>query len=130
MSFDVFMCRFENGEPVMLDMSAAHEVLGPHVAARDHETDFLLVRTAEVEEAGVYFNNPTGITFNRFGGDGIMDLLAVLLRRLDAVLVVPGGPTVIQRDEDRELLPASLRDEWSVVVARTGAEIDRAIRAS
>ncbi|MET7495240.1 hypothetical protein [Streptomyces sp900116325] len=86
--------------------------------------------TAEGEEAGVYFNNPTGITFNRFGGDGIMDLLAVLLRRLDAVLVVPGGPTMIQQDEDRELLPASLRDEWPVVVARTGAEIDRAIRAS
>lgn len=58
----------------------------------------------------MYFNSPTGITSNRFGGDGIMDLLAVLLRRLDAVLVAPGGPTMIQRDEDRELLPASLRD--------------------
>ncbi|MEU2509737.1 hypothetical protein ABZ621_34260 [Streptomyces sp. NPDC007863] len=102
----------------------------PHVVARDPETNFLLVRAAEREEAGVYFNDPTGITFNRFGGDGIMDLLVGLLRRLDAVLVVPGGPTVIQRDEDQELLPAALRDEWPVVVARTGAEIDRAIRAS
>ncbi|MFB4421419.1 hypothetical protein C5F59_010020 [Streptomyces sp. QL37] len=130
MSFDIFVCRFENGEPVTLDMSAAHEVLGPYAVVRDPETDFLLVSTAEGEEASVYFNNPTGITFNRFGGDGIMDLLAVLLRRLSAVLVVPGGPTMIQQDEDRELLPASLRDEWPVVVARTGAEIDRAIRAS
>jgi hypothetical protein len=59
-----------------------------------------------------------------------MDLLAALLRRLDAVLVVPGGPTIIRRGADRELLPASLRDEWPVVVARTCAEIDRAIRAS
>lgn len=49
---------------------------------------------------------------------------------LDAVLVIPGGPTMIQRDEDREPLPAYLRDEWPVVVARTDAEIDRAIRAS
>ncbi|MER6390583.1 hypothetical protein ABT236_19230 [Streptomyces sp. NPDC001523] len=130
MSFDIFVCRFENGEPATLDMSAAHEVLGPHAVVRDPEADFLLVSTAEGEEAGVYFDNPTNITFNRFGGDGIMALLAVLLRRLDAVLVVPGGPTVIRRNEDRELLPASLRDEWPVVVARTGAEIDRAIRAS
>ncbi|MFE5807232.1 hypothetical protein [Streptomyces sp. NPDC056491] len=130
MSFDVFVCRFEHGEPATLDMRAAHEILGPHVVARDPGTNFLLVSTAEGEEAGVYMNGPTGITFNRFGGDGIMDLLAVLLRRLDAVLVVPGGPTIVQRDEDRELLPAALRDEWPVVVARTGAEIARAIRAA
>ncbi|MFE1273416.1 hypothetical protein [Streptomyces sp. NPDC058758] len=76
----------------------------------------------------MYLHDPTGITVNRFGGDGIMDLLALLLRRLDAVLVVPGGPTVLRRDEDRALLPAALRDEWPVVVARTGAEIDRAVR--
>ncbi|MCY0938394.1 hypothetical protein [Streptomyces sp. H34-S4] len=130
MSFDIFVCRFENGEPAPLDMSAAHEVLGPYVVARDPETNFLLVRTAEREEAGVYFTSPGNITFNRFGGDGIMDLLAILLRRLDAVLIVPGGPTMIQRDEDRELLPASLRDEWPVVVAHTGTEIDLAIRGS
>ncbi|WP_328863964.1 hypothetical protein [Streptomyces virginiae] len=130
MSFDIFVCRFENGEPTTLDMSAAREVLDPYVVARDPATDFLLVSTAEGEEASVYFHSPTGITVNRFGGGGIMDLLAALLRRLDAVLVVPGGPTMVQRNEDRELLPASLRDEWPVVVARTGAEIDQAIRAS
>ncbi|MFE0646529.1 hypothetical protein ACFW2Y_33740 [Streptomyces sp. NPDC058877] len=129
MSFDIFVCRFENGEPAALDMSAAHEVLDPYVVARDPRTNFLHVRTADMEEADV-FSSPDNITFNRFGGGGIMDLLAVLLRRLDAVLVVPGGPTMIQRDEDRDLLPAALRDEWPVIVARTGAEIDRAIRAS
>ncbi|PZT70344.1 hypothetical protein DN402_33455 [Streptomyces sp. SW4] len=100
------------------------------MVARDRETGFLLVSTAAGEEAGVYVNSPTGITFNRFGGEGILDLLAALLRRLDAVLVVPGGPTVVRRDEDRERLPAVLRDGQPVVVARTGAEIDRAIRAS
>ncbi|MFF0483097.1 hypothetical protein [Streptomyces sp. NPDC004435] len=129
MSFDIFVCRFDNGEPASLDVSAAHEVLDPYVVAQDRRTNFLQVRTAEREEAGVFFSSPDSITFNRFGGGGIMDLLAVVLRRLDAVLVVPGGPTVIQRDEDRDLLPAALRDEWPVVVARTGAEIDRAIRA-
>ncbi|MFD5771411.1 hypothetical protein ACFWIN_37055 [Streptomyces sp. NPDC127049] len=129
MSFDIFVCRFDNGEPTSLDVSAAHEVLDPYVVAQDRRTNFLQVRTAEREEAGVFFSSPDSITFNRFGGGGIMDLLAVVLRRLDAVLVVPGGPTVIQRDEDRDLLPAALRDEWPVVVARTGAEIDRAIRA-
>ncbi|MER5951235.1 hypothetical protein ABT127_34900 [Streptomyces sp. NPDC001904] len=130
MSFDIFVCRFGNGELTPLDMSAAHEALDPYVVARDPRTNFLQVRTAEREEAGVFFSSPDTITFNRFGGGGIMELLAVLLRRLGAMLVVPGGPTVIQRDADRALLPAALRDEWPVVVARTGAEIDQAIRAS
>ncbi|MFZ3498692.1 hypothetical protein ACODT5_36615 [Streptomyces sp. 5.8] len=119
MNFDIFVWRFENGVPATLDMSAAHEVLDPHAVVWDPETDFLLVSTAEGEEASVYFSNPTGITFNRFGGDGIMDLLAVLLQRLDAVLVVPGGVTVLQRNEDRELLPASLSDEWPVPERRS-----------
>lgn len=104
-------------------------VLGPKVA-RDPETDFQLVSTAEGEEGGVYFNRPAGITFNHFGGAGIMDILAALLRRLDAVFVVPGRPTLILRDEDFELLPASFRDDWPVVVARTGAETGQLIRAS
>ncbi|MFF5489971.1 hypothetical protein ACWGCK_03135 [Streptomyces virginiae] len=130
MSFDIFVCRFENGEPASLDMGAAHEILDPHAVARDPEIGFLQVSTADGEEAGVYLNDPTGITFNRFGGGGVMDLLADLLRRLDAVLIVPGGPTMIRRDEDHARLPAALRDEWPVVVARTGAEIDRAIRAT
>ncbi|MFJ7990133.1 hypothetical protein [Streptomyces sp. NPDC096351] len=88
----------------------------------------LEICTAEGEEATVFPSGPESITFNRFGGGGIMDLLAVLLRRLDAVLVVPGGPTVIQRDGDRDRLPAVLKDEGHVV-AHTGVEIDRAIRA-
>ncbi|MFQ6854754.1 hypothetical protein AAIB46_28230 [Streptomyces sp. 35M1] len=130
MSFDIFVCRFENGESAPLDMRAAHEVLDPYAVARDPEVNFLLVSTAEGEEAGVFLNSPTGITFNRSRGAGIMDLLAVLLRRLNAVLIVPGGPTMIQHHEDRELLPTFLKDEWPVVVARTGAEIEQAIRAS
>ncbi|MER5204678.1 hypothetical protein [Streptomyces sp. NPDC002825] len=111
MSFDIFVRRFENGEPAPLDMSAAHEVLDPYGVARDPRTNFLQIRTAEREEADVFFSSPDNITFNHFGGDGITDLIAVLLRRLDAVLVVPGGPTMIQRDEDRDLLTAALRDE-------------------
>ncbi|MFE7774570.1 hypothetical protein ACFU5O_11815 [Streptomyces sp. NPDC057445] len=130
MSFDIFVCRFEKGEPAPLDMSAAHEVLGPHVVTRDPELNFLQVSTGEGEAADVYLSSPTNITFNRFGGEGVMDLLAGLLRRLDAVLVVPGGTVVLQQEEDQERLPSALKDGYTVVVARTGAEITQAIRAS
>ncbi|WP_330242385.1 hypothetical protein [Streptomyces sp. NBC_00525] len=68
MSFDVFVSRFQNGEPATLDMSAAHGVLDPYAVVRDPETDFLLVSTAEGEEAGVYFNEPLRIGHR--SGDG------------------------------------------------------------
>ncbi|MFB7235828.1 hypothetical protein ACFCXK_13720 [Streptomyces sp. NPDC056269] len=128
MSYDIFVMRFESGATAPLDMAVAHEVLDPFAVAR--EADFLSVRTADGEEADVYFNPPAGITFNRFGGGGVMDLLAVLLRRLDAVLVAPGGPVVVPRAEVRPLLPDALTDGCPVVVAGTGAEIGRALRAA
>ncbi|WP_435188343.1 hypothetical protein [Streptomyces sp. bgisy126] len=130
MSFDVFVHRFENGELVPLDAEAARELLAPHAVGRDSDPDFLQVSTGEYEWADVYFGTPTGITFNRFGGEGIMDLLAAVLERLDATLVVPGGPTVVRREEDREHVHPGLRDEWPVVVARTGAEITAAIESA
>ncbi|MDD9375135.1 hypothetical protein M8Z33_00290 [Streptomyces sp. ZAF1911] len=130
MSFDIFVMRFDKGETAPLDMAVAHEVLDPFTVARDPEADVLWVRTAEGDEADVYLQPPDGITFNRFGSGGIMDLLADLLRRLDAVLVVPGGPVVLTRDEARHQLPEAMVDDCPVVVARTGAEIDRAIRTA
>ncbi|MFJ3232059.1 hypothetical protein [Streptomyces sp. NPDC086787] len=129
MSLDIYVCRFENGEPAPLDMSAAREVLDPYVEARDPGLNFLLVSTGEGETADVYLSSPVNITFTRFGGEGVMDLLAGLLKRLNAVLVVPGGSVVLQ-EEDRGLLPPALKDGYTVVVARTGAEITHAIQTS
>jgi len=59
-----------------------------------------------------------------------MNVISELLRRLEAVLILPGGTVILSRDEEREHLPQQLQDEWSVVVASTGTEIMRAIRAS
>ncbi|MGW1774763.1 hypothetical protein [Streptomyces sp. NPDC002104] len=130
MSFDIFVMRFDEGGTAPLDMAIAHEVLDPFTVARDPRADVLWVRTAEGDEADVHLQPPDGITFNRFGGGGIMDLLADLLRRLDAVLIVPGGPVVLTRDEARHHLPEAVVNDCPVVVARTGAEIDRAIRTA
>ncbi|WP_187283794.1 hypothetical protein [Streptomyces sp. adm13(2018)] len=98
MSFDIFGCRFENGELTQMDMSAAYEVLDPYGVARDPRSNFLQIRTADGEEAGVFFSGPDNITFNRIGGGGIMDLLAVLLRRAVARMserLIAGRPNMV-----------------------------------
>ncbi|MGW1882994.1 hypothetical protein [Streptomyces sp. NPDC001970] len=111
-------------------MSVAHDVLDPYAVGHEGQQESLQLSMGEGGEADVYLSSPTNITFTRFGGAGVMDLVSALLQRLDAVLVLPGGTVILQRDGDRAHLAPFMRDEWSVVVARTGAEITQAIRAS
>jgi hypothetical protein len=129
-SYDVFVCRFVNGEPASLDQQVVNEVLAPYVTERDPEHGFLHLKAGDGGEADIYANSETSIMINHFGVGEIMDVVADLLKRLEAVLVLPGGTVVLHRAEDRAHLSQSFRDEWSVVVASTGEKITEAIRAS
>ncbi|MEV5886691.1 hypothetical protein AB0L74_29060 [Streptomyces sp. NPDC052020] len=131
MSYDVFVLRFEKGEPAPLDSRTVQEVLGPYVTARDPGTGFLRIAAKNGGgEADLYIKDESGVAINHFGGNGIMNLISDMLRRLEAVLVLPAGTVIVDRDEDRRHLPLAMRNEWSVIVAPTGEEITRAIRAS
>ena len=65
-----------------------------------------------------------------FGGDRMMNVISELLRRLEAVLILPGGTVILSREADREHLPQEIKGEWAIVVASTGPEITQAIQAS
>ncbi|MFI8423739.1 hypothetical protein [Streptomyces sp. NPDC085479] len=130
MSAEIFVSRFEHGEPAPLDLNAAREFLAPHVVAEDASLNFLQLSTGKRESADVYFSAPGTLTFNHAGGQGVMDLLAKLLLLLDAVAIVPGGPVILCRERDRETLPAGMADVFPVVVALTGAGIQEAIRTA
>ncbi|WP_418959399.1 hypothetical protein [Streptomyces tritici] len=129
MSFDMFVLRYVAGEPAPLDRDVLDEVLGPYVAARDPAVDLLQLRVGERGGADVWLRE-TSLTLNHVAGQGALDLVCALLRRLGAVLALPGGTVVLYRDEDRERLPPELRDAAVLVVATTGAELGRAIRES
>ncbi|MEU7059410.1 hypothetical protein [Streptomyces sp. NPDC046197] len=130
MSYDVYVCRFVNGEQEPLDMDIVHEVLDLYVTARDPEHGFLQIKSESGGEADVYLSSEKTITINHFGGDEIMDVISELLRRLDATLILPGGTVILHSDEGSEHLSQNLKDEWSIVIASTGKEITRAIQAS
>ncbi|MGW2571096.1 hypothetical protein [Streptomyces sp. NPDC001537] len=131
MSYDIYVCRFVNGEQESLDQDILHEVLTPYVAARDPEHGFLQLKSPTGGGgADVYLTSENSITISHFGGDEIMNVISDLIHRLEAVLILPGGTVIVDRDEDRDHLTQSFRDEWSVVVASTGAEITQAIQAS
>ncbi|ATL27644.1 hypothetical protein [Streptomyces formicae] len=129
MSYDIFVCRFVDGEPAVLDKEVAHEALDPYVTARDE--NFLQIKAgSDGGSADIHFSSDTNITINHLGGDEIMNVIVELVRRTESSLILPGGTVVLSRDEDRECLPESIRDGWEVAVASTGEEITRAIRES
>ncbi|MGW1804632.1 hypothetical protein [Streptomyces sp. NPDC002078] len=130
MSYDIFVHRFSDGEMAPLNKSTVYQVLGPYIHSQNPEGTFLQIRTEDGGRADVYLNTDTSVMINHFGGDTAMDLIAELLRRLGAVLLLPEGTVVLSRPEDRESLPQTLRDEWSITVASTGAEIARGIQES
>ncbi|MFD0369386.1 hypothetical protein [Streptomyces sp. NPDC059071] len=128
MSFEVFVTRFEHGAPAPLDPAVVRQVLDPYVVARDADGQGLCVETDDGGTADVRVH-ADGVTFHRFGGAGVMDLIAALMRRLEAVLVVPGGPVVVHREEDGAQITPEWRESsgWPVVVAADGAAVARAI---
>ncbi|MFI0136200.1 hypothetical protein [Streptomyces luteogriseus] len=131
MSYDIYMCRFLNGEQELLDEDILQEILAPYVTAQDAENGFLQLKSPTGGgEADVYLTNESMITISHFGGDEIMSVISDLIRRLEAVLILPGGTVIVPRGADRDHLPQNFRDEWSVVVASAGAEITKAIQAS
>ncbi|MFD5324033.1 hypothetical protein [Streptomyces sp. NPDC127092] len=131
MSFEVFVMRFQHGAPAPLDPAVVREVLDPYVVARDPDGQGLYVETGDGGTADVRVH-ADGVTFHRFGGAGVMDLIAALMRRLAAVLVVPGGPVVVHRAEDGAQITPELRESsgWPVVVAADGAAVARVIEAA
>jgi hypothetical protein len=130
-SFDVYVCRFVNGEQELLDQHILEETLAPYVTAQDSENGFLQLKSPTGGgEADVHLGNESTVTISHFGGDEIMNVISDLIRRLEAVLILPGGTVIVPRSADRNHLPQNFRDEWSVVVASAGAEITKAIQAS
>ncbi|WP_146046182.1 hypothetical protein [Streptomyces cahuitamycinicus] len=131
MSYDVYVCRFVNGEQELLDQRILQEILAPYVTVRDSENGFLQLRSpAGGGEADVYLSNESTITISHFGGDEMMNIISDLIRRLEAVLILPGGTVIVPRSADRDHLPENFKNEWSVVVASAGEEITKAIQAS
>ncbi|MEU8538664.1 hypothetical protein AB0C52_01470 [Streptomyces sp. NPDC048717] len=129
MSFEVFVTRLADGAAAPLDRAVVCEVLDPFTVARDGES--LVVRTPDGGEADVRVRADC-VTFHRFGGAGVMDLLSVLLDRLGAVLIVPGGPFLVHREGDAAQVTSDMRESsgWPVVVAPGGAALERGMRGA
>ncbi|MFE6103254.1 hypothetical protein ACFVQ4_25305 [Streptomyces laurentii] len=129
MSFEVFVTRFTDGEAAQLDPTIVRDVLGPYVTAGAGA--WLVVETPDGGRADVGVR-ADAVTFHRFGGAGVMDLISALLDRLGAVLLVPGGPFLVHRERDAAQVAPGIRESsgWPVMVASDGTALEREIRGT
>jgi hypothetical protein len=63
---------------------------------------------------------------SRFSPGGVLDLLVEFIVAADAVVLVPGCPTLLGREGQRRHLPEILRE--GALVVRGGADVDRILR--
>ncbi|WP_406505995.1 hypothetical protein [Streptomyces sp. NBC_00212] len=102
MSYDIFVCRFVNAEQVRLEKSAVYEILDAYVTERDPEHHFLQLKTGDADTADIYLSSEDSIMIRNFGGDRMMNVISKLFRRLEAVLILPGGTVILSREADRD----------------------------
>ncbi|MFD9379779.1 hypothetical protein ACFWBH_30415 [Streptomyces sp. NPDC059999] len=124
MSYSIFVQRFTQGQSAPLNEGLAREILRPYLVADQGEP--LLIRAEDGGEAEVY-GDSTGLMFDRPNWGKIFDIVADLAEQLGAVVVMPGSPTLMRSEADREDLPAELRDE-ATVLEWTGSAIQSVLK--
>lgn len=127
MSYSIYIQRFAHGDAAPMDDVRGQMLLAPHVVASEPEYGFVRVRASDGGEADV-FASPGSIMVNRFASGGILDIVADLVERLDAVVLLPEGVAILGTAEERSHLPVELQAD-AVVVDLTGAAIQGVIES-
>ncbi len=108
-----------------MDDELGRELLAPHVVTSHPEYGFARIRAGDGGQADVYAS-PGSIVVSRFTWGGILDIVAELVERLDAVVLLPEGVAVLGVEEHRSHLPMELQED-AVVVHFGGAAIQAVI---
>ncbi|WP_069885872.1 hypothetical protein [Streptomyces luteocolor] len=81
----------------------------------------MLIRGADGGEAGVYINDGS-ITVDRFTPGKVLDIVAELAERLDAVILLQDGIALLTQASNREDLPTELQPD-AVTISPNGPAI-------
>lgn len=127
MSYGIFLQRFADGDAAPMDDALGRSLLAPHVVRSRPEHDFVRIRAADGGQADVH-TSPGCIMVSRFAAGGILDLVATLAVRLDAVVLLPDGTAVLPAEAHRPHLPPELRAAATTPHPLTGAALLSAIQ--
>ena len=131
-SYDIFLSRFEAGEPAPIDSPAFWELLASAWENPPDEHGFIrLIRGDGAADlyAGRPGELPESVMVNHFGGEQMMELLVELARVGDAVIIGPELPPLLTRPEQRGGLPPDM-DLGEPRLIGSGQDLSDAIAAA
>ncbi|MFK0155099.1 CbrC family protein [Streptomyces sp. NPDC090493] len=127
MSYSLYVGRFVDGEPVPMDETVIRDVLGPVTVGGMPASGLPESWDLEAGDGGgsEVYGDSTGLSFNRFSTGAVLDRMAELVRRTDAVMLPQDGPAIVGDETDRGHLPEPLRADAIVVpsAALTGRTV-------
>jgi hypothetical protein len=128
MGFDVFVERFQNGEPAVVTDPRVWDLLREAWEAPPDHHDYSRVRrgAGEADLYAVQVGEPIdSLMFSRqAGGAEIFDLIVDVARAGDMVIYAPGFPPCVVSEEQRSQLPEELTDSMGQpTVVANGAEL-------
>lgn len=126
-SYSIYVQRFAHGDAAPMDDELGQALLAPHVVATEFEYGYQRIQASDGGEADVY-KSPGSIMFNRFAWGGILEIVAELVARLSAVILLPEGVAILRSADDRAHLPVELAAD-AVVVDLSGAAIQAVIES-
>ena len=129
MSYDLFLTRFEAGEPAEIDRPEFWELLA--TAWEEPPDQHRFVRLVRGEGTADVYARQVGepqdsVMINHFGGSEIMDLIVELARQADAVIIGPDRPPLLTRAEQCAQLPTDMGIGEPVLIA-TGRDLTKTI---
>jgi len=126
-SYDLFVQRFENGDAAVMDGIAFRAVWGPYVDRVEPEFNLRHVHVDDGGDAeifgGVAAETFRSLMISRFSRGRVLHLLVEFAAAADAVVLPPGCPALLVREDQRRHLPEELRAD--AVVVRGGADVER-----
>lgn len=125
MSYSIYVQRFAHGDAAPMDDEFGHELLAPYIVSSQPEYGFVRIRASDGGQADVYAS-PGSIVVDRFAWGEILDIVAKLVKRLDAAILLPEGVAILGAAEHRLHLPRELQSD-AVIVDLSGAAIQAVI---
>jgi hypothetical protein len=128
-SYEIFIQRFEHGDVSPMTAAAFETILVPHVDRAEPEFDFWHVRTTDGGEADLYASiacsTINSVMISRFSAGPLLDLVVDFARAANAVVLMPGCPTLLVDEGQRRHLPDELRA--NAVLVAIGADVETAL---
>lgn len=109
MSYSLYVYRFVDGEPVVMDEAVIREVLGPVTVGGMPGVGLPEDWDLEAEDGGEaeVYGGAGGLTLTHFSTGAVLDRVAELARRTGAAVMPVDRPTILTDEADREHLPGT-----------------------